>query len=367
MESTDVVVIGAGVIGLAIARKFALEGRDVLILEAEDAIGVHTSSRNSEVIHAGIYYPPGSLKAKLCVAGRDKLYQYCVEHKVDFKRVGKLIVAVDESELADLDGYRSKASANGAGELEFLTMTRIAEMEPAVQAVGGLFSPNTGILDSHGLMLAYLGDAEDKGASLVLRTPVAGGKVSDEGIALVLADAEQSRIKARLVINCAGLKAPHVAHQICGIPVDTIPQAYYARGHYFSLGSKSPFHRLVYPIANHAGLGVHVTLDLAGNAKFGPDVSDWSSDIDYSFDESRKSYFVSAIQRYYPDLDPAKLMPGYVGVRPKISAPQAAAADFMIQGKDVHGLSSWISLYGIESPGLTASLAIADYVWELTR
>lgn len=367
MEHVDVVVIGAGVIGLAIARKFASEGREVVILEAEDAFGTQTSARNSEVIHAGIYYPTGSLKARLCVAGREMLYAYCDKHHVTYNKIGKLIVAVEESERNDLQGYLDKAIKNGVHDLSFVDADTIRLMEPAVRCVGGLHSPSTGIIDSHGLMLAYLGEAQENGAWLALKSPVIDGWVEPDGMVLNVGGNEPLRLKAQLVINSAGLHAQSVARTIKGIPALSIPQEFYARGHYFSLSGKSPFNRLVYPIANHAGLGVHVTLDLGASAKFGPDVSDWTETVDYTFDENRLQYFAAAIQRYYPDLDCARLVPGYVGIRPKISGPSSPAADFVIQGKVNHGVDSWIALYGIESPGLTSSLAIADHIWNLSN
>lgn len=367
MEHVDVVVIGAGVVGLAIARKFALEGREVIILESEDSFGTQTSSRNSEVIHAGIYYPTCSLKAKLCVSGRELLYAYCANHNVVHRKIGKLIVAVDNAELGELRSYFDKAEKNGVRDLSFVDESTIREIEPAVSAVGGLLSPSTGIVDSHGLMLAYLGDAQANGAWLALKSPVLGGKVESDGIMLNVGGEDPLQVKALLVINSAGLYAQSVARSIYGIPTDSIPKEYYARGHYFALSGRSPFNRLVYPVANSAGLGVHVTLDLTGGVKFGPDVSDWGERIDYSFNEARSGYFKSAISRYWPDLDPQRLIPGYVGIRPKVSGPYAPAADFVIQGPSDSGLASWIALYGIESPGLTSSLAIADYVWTLSK
>lgn len=367
MEYVDVVVIGAGVVGLAIARKFALEGREVVILEAEDSFGTQTSSRNSEVIHAGIYYPSGSLKAKLCVAGREMLYAYCAQHNVVHKKIGKLIVAVEDEELGELRSYFEKAKKNGVRDLNFVDASTMREIEPAVRGIGGLLSPSTGIVDSHGLMLAYLGDAQANGAWLALKSPVLGGCVGPDGIMLEVGGEEPLQIKARLVINSAGLQAQSVARSIYGIPADSIPKEHFARGHYFALSGKSPFNRLVYPIANSAGLGVHVTLDLAGGAKFGPDVSDWGDKIDYAFNETRRAYFESAIRRYWPDLDSQRLIPGYVGIRPKVSGPHDPAADFVIQEPADSGVASWIALYGIESPGLTSSMAIANHVWDLSR
>lgn len=366
VEKIDCAVIGAGVVGLAIARRLALDGREVVILEAEEAFGTHTSSRNSEVIHAGIYYPTGSLKARLCVAGKIALYRYCAEHDVKHRRIGKLVVATDEVEIAGLQKYRQQADINGVTDLRMLDAREVAELEPEVRGVAGFLSSTTGIIDSHGLMLAYLGDAEERGAALALASPVIGGAASEDGIALDVGGRETMRLVCRTVVNSAGFHAQAVARSIAGIPAATIPPTHYAIGHYYTLAGRAPFRRLVYPVARQDWLGVHVTIDLGGQVKFGPDF-DWIDRIDYRFDASREAAFYQAIRRYYPGLRDGTLQAGYTGIRPKIAGPGAAAPDFVIQGPGEHGVPGLVNLYGIESPGLTASLAIADHVASLLR
>ncbi len=361
METLDCAVIGAGVVGLAIARKLAQSGRDVVILEAEDAFGTHTSARNSEVIHAGIYYASGSMKAKLCVPGRKALYQYCVEHGVHHQRIGKLIVACDDSEVAGLKKYQAQAEANGVDDLRLLTAAELKAMEPNVRCVAGFLSPSTGIIDSHGLMLSYLGEAEDKGAMLALSSPVLGGKVEHDGIVLEVGGADPMTVKCRTVIISAGLKAPDVARCITGIPASTIPPTYYAIGHYYTLTTPSPFKRLIYPVARPDWLGVHVTLDLGGRVKFGPDF-EWIDRVDYQFDQTREASFYQAIRHYFPGLQDGTLQPGYTGIRPRITGPDEAVQDFTFHHHGIHGVQGLVALYGIESPGLTSSLAIADHV-----
>jgi L-2-hydroxyglutarate oxidase LhgO len=363
-EKIDCAVIGAGVVGLAIARKLAMSGREVVVLEAEEHFGTHTSSRNSEVIHAGIYYPTGSLKARLCVAGRNALYAYCAEHAVNHRRIGKVIVACDESELVGLGKYRAQAEINGCSDLRMLTQDELAELEPNVRAVAGFLSPSTGIIDAHGLMLAYLGDAEEHGAALALVSPVVSGAVTPDGIVLHVSGAEPTELLCNTVINSAGLNAQAVAGSIDGIPRETVPPTFYAIGHYYTLTGASPFHRLIYPVARPDWLGVHVTIDLGGQVKFGPDFA-WIDRLDYRFDESREEAFYAAIRRYYPGLKDGALQPGYTGIRPKIHSPSEPAPDFAIQGPRDHGVHGLVNLYGIESPGLTSSLAIGDYVAEL--
>jgi len=365
-EKIDCAVIGAGVVGLAIARRLALDGREVIVLEAEEAFGTHTSSRNSEVIHAGIYYPTNSLKARLCVAGRIALYRYCAEHDVNHKRIGKLVVAGDPDQLAALNKYRQQAEANGVVDLRMLSAHEIAELEPEVRGVAGFLSPSTGIIDSHGLMLAYLGDAEARGASLALASPVVSGAVANGGIVLDVGGKEAIAIACNTVVNAAGLGAQTVSRAITGIAAETIPPAHYAIGHYYTLAGKAPFQRLVYPVARQDWLGVHVTVDLGGQVKFGPDFA-WIDCIDYRFDSSRERAFYGAIRRYYPGLKDGALQPGYTGIRPKIAGPGAPAPDFLIQGPRDHGVEGLVNLYGIESPGLTASLAIADHVVQLLK
>jgi L-2-hydroxyglutarate oxidase LhgO len=363
-ETIDCAVIGAGVVGLAIARKLAITGREVVMLEAEEHFGTHTSSRNSEVIHAGIYYPTGSLKARLCFTGRNALYRYAAQHDVNHRRIGKVIVACDESELAGLEKYRKQAELNGCTDLRMLSGVELAELEPNVKAVAGFISPSTGIIDAHGLMLAYLGDAETHGAALAVASRVASGEVTREGIVLQVASAEPMELLCNTVVNSAGFHAQAVARSIAGIPAATIPPTHYAIGHYYTLAGRSPFNRLVYPVARPDWLGVHVTIDLGGQVKFGPDF-DWIDRIDYRFDESREDAFYAAIRRYYPGLQDGALHPGYTGIRPKIHGPSEPAPDFLIQGPREHGVRGLVNLYGIESPGLTSSLAIADCVHEL--
>jgi L-2-hydroxyglutarate oxidase LhgO len=351
-------------VGLAIARALSLAGREVLVVEAESLIGSHTSSRNSEVIHAGIYYPTGSKKALSCVRGKTLLYDYCAKHDVPFRRLGKLIVASREEELSALERLKAQAEANGVFDLEWLDARRIAELEPAVRAVRGLFSPSSGIVDSHGVMAAFLRDAREAGADLVLASPIVSGTVKSEGIELVVGGREPTTILCRCVVNSAGLFAQRIARAIRGIPEHTIPGEYYAKGHYFTLAGKSPFSHLVYPVPVPGGLGVHVTLDLAGQVRFGPDVS-WIDGIDYTFDERRVAAFYPAVRAYFPALADGSLEPGYTGIRPKLGPAGSPAADFVVQGSEVHGVPGLVELFGIESPGLTASLALAEEVCAL--
>jgi L-2-hydroxyglutarate oxidase LhgO len=355
-------VVGAGVVGLAVARALALSGREVVILEAEDAIGTHTSSRNSEVIHAGIYYPRGSLKARACLRGRRLLYDYCASHGVPHRRCGKLIVATSDSQLGELHSLRRKAHENGVTDLVEISAAEAMRMEPALHCAAALHSPSTGIVDSHALMLAFLGDAEAAGAMLGLQSPLTGVLVSNAGFEIHSRD---TKIRAQILVNSAGMRAPSVAGLIEGFPRDRIPPEHYAKGNYYALSGRPPFSRLVYPVPEPGGLGVHVTLDLAGQARFGPDV-EWVERFDprtdYAVDPKRSERFYAAIRRYWPALPDGALAPGYAGIRPKISAPGEPAADFLIQGPAEHGMPGLINLYGIESPGLTASLALADDV-----
>jgi L-2-hydroxyglutarate oxidase LhgO len=359
LDRVDTVVVGAGVVGLALARALALAGREVVIVEAEDAIGTHTSSRNSEVIHAGIYYPKGSLKARACVAGRERLYAYCAEHGVPHRRCGKLIVAADEAQVPELENILARAHANGAGDVVRIGAAEARALEPEVRCADALLSPSTGIIDSHALMLAYLGDAQAAGAMLALKSPLQRGVARAQGIELHVAGAEP--ILARAVVNSAGLRAPSIARAIQGYPEALAPRELYAKGNYYSLARRAPFSRLVYPVPEPGGLGVHVTLDLAGQARFGPDV-EWVDSIDYRVDPGRAARFYSAIRRYWPGLPDGALEPGYAGIRPKISGPGEPAADFIVQGPREHGVPGLVNLFGIESPGLTASLALADDV-----
>jgi L-2-hydroxyglutarate oxidase LhgO len=360
-EQIDTVVIGAGAVGLAVARAFARAGREVVVLEKESAIGTGTSSRNSEVIHAGIYYPTGSLKAKLCVAGRNALYPYLAERGIAHRRCGKLIVATDRKQIAGLERLHAQAKANGVADLRVLGAREAHALEPEISCVAALESPSTGIIDSHAYMLALRGEAEDRGAAIAFRSPLIGGLVRQGRIELDVGGAEPMRLLARNVVNSAGLFAQDVARSIAGFPVDRIPPTYYCKGNYFSLSGRSPFSRLVYPAPESAGLGVHLTLDLAGQARFGPDV-EWIDRIDYDVDPGRGRVFYDAIRRYWPGLKDGSLQPAYCGIRPKIQAQGEPSRDFLIQGPDEHGVPGLVNLFGIESPGLTASLAIADYV-----
>jgi len=360
MEKLDAVVIGAGVVGLAVARALAMAGREVVILEAEDAIGTHTSSRNSEVIHAGIYYPKGSLKARACVAGKELLYEYCVSHGVPHRRSGKLIVASSNAQLDELKAIQQKAHANGVTDVVWMTRAQVEALEPEVRCVAGLYSPSTGIIDSHALMLAYQGDAEAHGAMLALQSPLQKCEVVSDGFVI------QESIHAKVLVNSAGLKAPSVARLIRNFDQKTIPRELYAKGNYYTLTGKSPFSRLVYPVPEPGGLGVHVTLDMAGQARFGPDV-EWVETIGYEVDPRRSERFYAAIRRYWPGLPDGALAPGYAGIRPKTSGQGEPASDFEVQGPKVHGVPGLVHLFGIESPGLTASLALAAMVLEELR
>ena len=359
MEKLDAVVIGAGVVGLAVARELALAGREVVILDAEDAIGTHTSSRNSEVIHAGIYYPKGSLKARSCVEGKLLLYEYCAAHGVPHRRCGKLIVATDEKQLEELAGIQKKAHANGVTDVTLLSKDAALAMEPELSCVAALHSPSTGIIDSHALMLAYLGDAEAHGAMLALKSSFTKGVAGAHGIELHVEGSEP--IEAQVVVNSAGLRAPTVAKSIEGYRQDLAPRELYAKGNYYSLARRAPFSRLVYPVPEPGGLGVHVTLDLAGQARFGPDV-EWVERISYDVDPRRADRFYAAIRRYWPRLPDNSLSPGYAGIRPKTAGPGEPAPDFQIQGPRSHGVPGLVHLFGIESPGLTSSLSLAKAV-----
>jgi L-2-hydroxyglutarate oxidase LhgO len=364
MERVDTVVVGAGVVGLAVARALAGAGREVIVLEAAEGIGTETSSRNSEVIHAGIYYPPGSLKARLCVAGKHALYAYCAERGIPHRNCGKLLVATGEKQLPKLHAIKAQADANGVSDLRFLSAAEARSLEPALRCVAAYLSPSTGIVDSHAFMLALQGDAEAYGAAIAFKSPLERGRIRDNGIMLEVGGAEPLQVLARTVVNSAGLHAPRVAASIRGLPPAHVPPTYYAKGNYYSLAGRSPFSRLVYPMPNEAGLGVHITIDLGGQARFGPDV-EWIDRIDYDVDPRRADTFYAAIRDYWPGLRDGQLAPGYAGIRPKIVGPEAKAADFVVEGPREHGVPGLVNLFGIESPGLTAALALADYVRDL--
>ncbi len=362
MERIDCAVIGAGVIGLAVARVLAMRGREVLILEAESAFGTGISARNSEVIHAGIYYPAGSLKARLCVAGRALLYAYCAERGIEHRRCGKLIVASGEHQREPLADIAARAGANGVDDLQWLTRDAARALEPALECSAALLSPSTGIIDSHGLMLSLLGDAERAGAVLALHSRVLGGRVSADGIRLdVAGNGDGMSLLARGVVNCAGLGAQHLARALSGLPPHSVPPLHYAKGNYYALAGRAPFSHLIYPVPESAGLGVHLTLDLGGQARFGPDV-EWIDGIDYTVDPRRADAFYAEVRRYWPALPDGALQPAYAGIRPKPHAPGEPACDFIVSGPAEHGVAGLVNLYGIESPGLTASLALADHV-----
>jgi L-2-hydroxyglutarate oxidase LhgO len=360
MEQLDCVVVGAGVVGLAVARALALAGREVMVLEAADAIGTQTSSRNSEVIHAGIYYAKGSLKAQLCVRGRQMLYQYCAERGIGHRRCGKLIVATSQPQRAELQGIIAKAAANGVNDLVMLSRQQALALEPALDCVAAVHSPSTGIVDSHALMLALQGDLENAGGMVAFNSPLARARVTLNGIELEAADGTQ--LLARSVINAAGLFAPALAQNFDGLAAQHVPRAYYAKGNYFTLSGRSPFARLIYPVPEAAGLGVHLTIDLGGQAKFGPDVQWVDSADDLVVNPSRGDAFYAEVRKYWPALADGALQPGYAGIRPKISGPGEPARDFVIQGPAVHGVQGLVNLFGIESPGLTSSLAIGELV-----
>ncbi len=358
----DVMVIGAGVVGLAIARAFSMAGHEVLVVEKADTIGTGTSSRNSEVIHAGIYYAPGSLKAKLCIEGKKLLYQFCAESGVAARAVGKLIVAQTESQIANLEALQANARENGVTDLQWLTATDARRLEPDLCCVAALLSPSTGIVDSHGFMLALQADAEKQRATIAFQTSVASGVAGENGIAVDLISADQStmRLVAKLLINCAGHGA-HAAAAIGGYELRHLPPRFLAKGSYCDVAGKSPFSHLIYPIPVPGALGVHVTLDLQGNARLGPDI-EWVDEEKYAVSDAIIAEFAGACEGFWPDVGNRKLTASYAGIRPKIHGPDMAAADFLIQGPSDHGVSGLINLFGIESPGLTSAMAIANHV-----
>lgn len=363
MDRVQAVVVGAGVVGLAVARALALQGREVLVLEAANAIGTGTSSRNSEVIHAGIYYPAGSLKARLCVEGKALMYAYCEARGIGHKRCGKLIVATSPLQIDQLAGIQAKAAANGVTDLVLLSAAQAQAMEPALQCLAALHSPSTGIVDSHAFMLSLQGDLENAGGMVALNARVAEGECRSDGIALHTEDG--TRLLADVVVNAAGLSAPALAQRLRGLAPEPLPRSYFAKGNYFTLAGRSPFGRLIYPVPEAAGLGVHLTLDMGGQAKFGPDVQWVDSADDLAVDPQRGEAFYAEVRKYWPGLQDGALLPGYAGIRPKINAPHEAARDFWVHGPEEHGVPGLVNLFGIESPGLTSSLALGAHVARL--
>ena len=366
MDRVECVIVGAGVIGLAIARALALAGREVVIVEREPHFGMQTSSRNSEVIHAGIYYPEGSMKARFCADGRRRLYDYCDSHRIPHRRRGKLIVATSGDELQALEGIRRAAHANGVGDVHYVAAGQLRREQPELVCVEALRSPSTGIIDSHQYMLSLLGDAQEAGAMIAYASRLTRASAEDDGIALSFDGGGEPTIKAKHLINSAGLHAPALAACIAGLGAAHIPRTFFAKGSYFALPGRSPFSTLIYPVPTAGGLGTHLTLDMGGQARFGPDV-EWIEAIDYDVDPQRADGFYAAIRTYWPNLPDGALQPAYAGIRPKLSGPGEKAADFRIDGRTVHGVDGLVNLFGIESPGLTASLAIADHVASLVE
>ncbi|MBR1122642.1 NAD(P)/FAD-dependent oxidoreductase [Bradyrhizobium lablabi] len=364
MDRVDCVVVGAGVIGLAVARRLALSGREVIVLEEAEGIGTVTSSRNSEVIHAGIYYPAGSWMARMCVAGKQALYRYCDEHGIPYRNCGKLIVATTPAETEKLQSIRAHAEANGVADMQTLSGKAARALEPALNCDAALLSPSTGIVDSHAYMLTLRGEAEAAGAAFAFYTPLERARATAGHIELEAGGEAPMSLACDLLINAAGLGAPAVARSIEGMPIALIPPPYLAKGNYFSCSARAPFSRLIYPVPEPGGLGVHLTLDMAGQARFGPDV-EWVDSIDYAVDPARAEKFYPAIRKYWPTLPDGALMPSYSGIRPKIVPPAVARQDFLMQGPADHGVAGLINLFGIESPGLTSSLAIADHVADM--
>jgi L-2-hydroxyglutarate oxidase LhgO len=360
MEATDCIVVGAGVVGLAVARALASAGRDVLVLEAEPRIGEHTSSRNSEVIHAGLYYKMGTLRQHLFPRAPRLLYGYCAEHGVPHRRLGKLVVARSADEIEKLRQHMKHATEAGLDDLQWLEPDQARELEPNLACHAAYLSPSSGIVDSHALMLAYQAELESHGGTLVLRAPVTGGAVVSDGIRVNVGGAEPMTLQCKMLVNCAGHGAPPLARAITGIPAETVPRSYFRRGVYFSVTSR-PFKRLIYPMHGPGGMDIHAVIDLAGNVRFGPDV-EWVDRLDYSVDPARAAAFYRSIRTFWPDLPDGALAPAYAGIRPRISGPDEPAADFVIQGPRDHGIPSLVNLFGIESPGLTSSLAIGEYV-----
>jgi L-2-hydroxyglutarate oxidase LhgO len=364
MSDIDCLVIGAGVVGLATARALALAGREVVIVEAADGIGTQTSARNSEVIHAGLYYPPGSLKAKVCVEGRKALYAYLDQRGLPYKACGKLIVATSAAQKPALETILARAQAAGVASLRFVDAAEARALEPEVACEIALLSPETGVVDSHALMLSLLGECEAAGGSLALETPILGWRREAEGFAVDFGGADPASYSVRTVVNAAGHGAPKLLGLLEGFPQKHVPVQHYAKGNYFSLLGKQPFKHLIYPVPEAAGLGIHATVDMAGRVKFGPDVEWVGNDQDLIVDPARADKFYAAIRTYWPALPDGALVADYAGVRPKLHAAGEPMPDFRIDGPAQHGVPELVNLLGIESPGLTSCLAIAELAVE---
>lgn len=365
-ENADAIIIGAGVIGLAIGRALAKVGREVIIAEQHEAFGTETSARNSEVIHAGIQYRPGGMRSQLAVNGRDALYEFCAGHNVNHLRCGKLLVANGDDDIARLKFFKDNAEKNGVDDLNIIDGREARKIEPNILCDAAILSPSSGIVDSHGLMLALLGGFEDAGGALALSSPVTGGRAVGGGIEIDIGGADPITLRAKTVINCAGLYADKVAQSIKGIPAMTIPQLKFGKGQYFTYSGAAPFSRLIYPLPTPDSQGIHYTRDLGGQAKLGPDIKFVTSNQDYDVDEARRDAFASAARRFWPDIDADRLVPGYAGIRPKLKGP-GEEGDFVFSDKGAHGVEGYLGLYGIESPGLTTCIAIADHAAALLR
>jgi L-2-hydroxyglutarate oxidase LhgO len=366
MYTVDCVVVGAGIVGLSVARALCNDKREVLIIDQASTFGAETSARNSEVVHSGIYYKKGSLKAQLCVSGRNLLYDYCKRRDIPHRCCGKLIVAVEESEVEFIDELSRRGYENGIENLSLLSKREVKALEPSLACVAALLSPSTGIVDSHSVMMSLLAEIEAQGGIFAPRSPFLGARLVRDRIEISVGGNEPTTIKSRLLVNSAGLNATTIAMQIEDFDSDRIPPTAYAKGSYFALRHAAPFSHLIYPVPVQGGLGVHLTLDLAGQARFGPDV-EWVEEIDYTVDPRRADQFYTAIRRYWPNLPEGSLIPAYAGIRPKLSTTSSPNQDFVIEGPPTHKFPCLVNLFGIESPGLTSALAIAEYVLELVR
>ncbi len=364
MNDVDCMVVGAGVIGLAVGRELAHRGRQVIILEQERRIGLHTSSRNSEVVHAGIYYPTNSLKARLCVAGRELLQRYCTERNIVLRTCGKFIVATSTSQLSELHALELQAKSNGVSDLEWRDGAQAAREEPVLNCVAALWSPLTSVIDSQAYLLSLLADAESYGTEIAYGSAVSSLRPTTQGIEVCINDEAAPVARAKILVNCAGLDAHRVAASITGFPRAHIPQIYFAKGSYFALAGAAPFRRLIYPVPDAGGLGIHMCIDLNGCARFGPDL-EWVQARDYAVDPTRDKVFIDAIRRYWPNISNRTLTPAYAGIRATLSGPGRPPADFCLSGPSQHGVSGVLNLFGIDSPGLTASLALATQVAEM--